>query len=382
MGMNYILFILSVFMVSVSFAQNSNDDIIVESVGRGSNEMEALMAAKRHAVEKGIGMVLLSQTEIENFLLKRDVVITKTLGAIRQYDILSRSVLSDHDYEIKIKAVVSRTILHEDLAAFHLLLETMEKPKVMVVIQESNVGNSEPRNQAAENAIIALLKKPYDFEMVDPSIVTSIKNSEQKMARLLGDDAVSAAATATIYGAEVIITGEAKSRIIEEASANLGGMKSVQAVVLLRAINCATGRIIATADAQASKVHISQNAAGVQAITAASEKGVKKLLDAIIEDWNKQLNNGVPLMVTVKNVQTFRIKNSVVHTLSSISGVVAVHERSWNGENSILHIDIQYKGNANGFCTKTDGYKMVSGGGSFGVTGQNGTRITLIVQAN
>lgn len=373
--------VLCVFFSATLFAQgDQTGDIVIEGLGRGSNEAEALMAAKRDAVEKGIGTVLLSQTEIENFMMKRDMIITKTMGAVKKYDVISKTKAPDGVHEIKIKAVISRTTMHNDLAAFHILLESMEKPKVMVIIKENNIGNKEPTNRAAETAIIKFLKSPYDFDIVDQSIVASIKTSEKKMASLAGD-AASAASIGTMHGAEVIITGNAVSRVAENISYNLGGMKSVQADVTLRAINCTTGRIIASGDAHGAKVHISPNTAGTMAINAASKKAAKNLLDAIIEDWNKQINNGVPLIVSIKGVSTFRAKNAVVQTLKSMPGVVTVHERGWNGQSQLLQADVQYKGNANGFCSKSDGFKMTSGGGSLAVTGQNGTRISMVVQA-
>ncbi len=365
---------------TLSGQSNQSGDIVIEGLGLGANEAEALMAAKRDAVEKGIGMVLLSQTEIENFMMKRDMVITKTMGSVKKYDVISKTKAPDGAYKIKIKAVISRTTMHSDLAAFHILLESMEKPKVMVIIKENNIGNEEPTNRAAESAIITFLKTPYDFEVVDPSVVASIRSSQKKMASLAGD-AASAASIGTMYGAEVVVTGNAVSRVAKNISYNLGGMKSVQADVTLRAINCTTGRIIASGDAHGAKVHISPNTAGTMALSSASKKAAKSLLDAVIEDWNKQINNGVPLIVSIKGVATFRDKKSTVQTLKSMPGVVSVHERGWNSETKLLQADVQYKGNANGFCSKCDGFKMTSGGGSLGVTGQNGTRISLVVQA-
>jgi hypothetical protein len=241
-----------------------NEDVVAEGNGLGSNESEALMAAKRDAVEKGIGMVLLSQTEIENFQLKRDMVVTKTIGSVKNYEVLSKSKTTDGLFEIKIRATLSRSTMRSDLASFQILLESMDKPKVMVVIKENNIGNTEPSNKAAENALIKTLKSPYDFELVDPSTVEQIKSSQQKMAELAGD-AAGAAAIGAASGAEVIITGDAISRVAEEISQNLGGMKSVQADVTLRAINCTNGRIIASGDGHGAKVHISPNTAGTMA---------------------------------------------------------------------------------------------------------------------
>ncbi len=361
------------------FAQQHSADIVAEGFGMGSNESEALMAAKRDAVEKGIGMVLLSRTEIENFQLKRDQVITKTMGAVKSYETISRQKSPDGLFELKIKAVLSRATMHEDLAAFHILLATMDKPKVMVIIKENNVGNEEPTNKAAETALIAFLTDPYDFDVVDPSVAASIRTSRQKMAQLTGDAAEAATIGAT-YGAEVLITGDAVGRVAEELSKNLGGMKSVQADVTLRAINCTTGRIIASGSGHGAKVHISPHTAGSQAIAQAANKAVKGLLDAIIRDWNQQINNGIPLMVHIKGVGSFRTKSSVIQTLEGIPGVAAVRERGWNAQSGILETDVQYKGNANGFCTKADSHKLRQGGGSILVTGLKGARIDLVLQ--
>jgi hypothetical protein len=367
------------FMASIIIAQEQQQDVIAEGVGLGANQSEALMNAKRDAVEKGIGMVLLSQTEIENFMLKRDQVITKTMGSVKSYDKLSETQTQDNLYEIKIKAVLSRVSMHEDLAAFHILLETMDKPRVMVIVEEKNCGDVNPDNKSAENAIIAFLKSPYDFELVDPSVVESIRGSQEKMAKLRGDDAAAAAIGAT-YGAEVIIKGGAEATVAEGMTQNLGGMKSVQADVALRAINCTSGRIIASGSGHGAKVHVSPTTAGVNAIKAASEKAVKSLLDAVIEDWNKQVNNGISLSVSVKGVTSFRDKNAVLQSLQAISGVAAVRERAWSGESGLLETDITYKGNSGGFCTKADGFKLSQGGGSFLVGGVTGTRVSLAVQ--
>lgn len=373
-------FTLLLLYSTAVFAVDQSGDLTVEGVGLGANEAEAIMAAKRNAVEKGIGMVLISQTEVENFMVKRDLIISKTLGAVKKYDILSKKKASDNILEIKISAVISKTVMHSDLAAFHILLESMDKPKVMVIIKENNIGNEEPTNMSAENAAIDFLKSPYDFEVVDLNVVKTIRSNQQKMALLAGD-AASAASIGTKAGAEVIITGTAVSRIAENLSYNLGGMKSVQADVTLRAINCATGRIIASGSGHAAKVHISPNTAGINAIKSASKKSIKSLLNKIIADWNKQINNGISLMVSIKGVPTFRIKKAAVQSLKQIPGIVSVNERGWNNQSGLLEADIQYKGNANGFCSKSDGFKLPSGG-SFAVTGQNGTRISLTVQAH
>ncbi len=371
--------VLSLFILG-TYVAAAEDDITAEGHGIGANKQEALMAAKRDAVEKGIGMVLLSQTEIENFMVKKDQIITKTIGSVKSYDVLSESKAADGSFEVKIRAVLSRTSMREDLAAFHILIESMDKPRVMVVVSENNVGNEEPTNSFAENAVIKFLRDPYEFDVVDPAVSADIKRSQQKMAALAGD-AKAAAAIGSQYGAEVMLVGTAVSRQAEGLSQNLGGMVSVQADVTLKAINCSSNRIIGTSSGHGAHVHISPNSAGNMAIEKGAKKAIKDLLDAIVKEWRNQLNNGITIRVTVENVDSFRLKNSIMHTLKSISNISAARERGWKAESRLLEIDIQYKGNVDGFCTRMDGYKLRDGGGSLSVTGVNGMAVSLNARA-
>jgi hypothetical protein len=369
---------LLVFGAGLVAAQDEN--ILAEGTGTGANPEEALISAKRNAIEKGIGTILLSQTEIENFQVKRDQIITKTLGSVKNYEKISEGKTTDGFFEVKIKAALSRSSISQDLAAFHILIESMDKPRTMVLIDENNVGTAEPNNSAAEAAILQFLKDPYEFELVDPKASAAIRSSEEKMAGIAGD-AAAAARLGSLNGAEVIITGSAVSREAKGMTQNLGGMVSVPADVTLRAINCTTGSIIGTAQAHAAMVHISANTAGTQAITKASQKAIKDLLDKIIKEWQNQQNNGMSLSLTINGVTTFRLKNDLIQTLTWVPNVSAVHERNWDMQSKLLMVDIQYKGNANGFCTRIDGFKLKSGAGSIAVSGINGLRVTLQVQA-
>jgi hypothetical protein len=372
----HVLPLIILLTASFVFAQ---DNLTADGTGLGANKDEALMAAKRDAVEKGIGMVLLSQSEIENFQLKRDIVITKTAGTVSAYTVLSETKTSDGLIEIKIRAQLSRTAMRQDLAAFHILIESMDKPRVMVIIEEDNNGTNQPTNQAAEGAVLKFLKDPYNFDLIDKSISLSIRNSRQKMAELAGD-ASAAAAIGLQNGAEVLITGNAISRIADGISQNLGGMVSAQADVTLRAINCTNGRIIGSESDHVAKVHISPQTAGTQAIGKAAEKAMGKLLDAIIKDWQNQLNNGSTISVTINQVKTFRQKNDAINALSGMPGVGSVRERSWDATSAQLQLDVVYKGNTSGFCSKVDGRKMNDAGGTLAVTGVNGQNVTLGAQ--
>lgn len=373
------LFFCLCFFAFAGFCYSQDDNITSEGSGLGANPDEALLSAKRDAIEKGIGIILLSQTEIDNFQVKRDQIITKTIGSVKSYEKISEGKAADGLFQVKIRAVLSKNAIRQDLAAFHILIESMDKPRVMVVIDENNVGADQPSNQTAETTILQFLKDPYQFDCVDPKMASSIRNSQKKMAELAGDNAAAAAIGAQ-SGAEMIVCGSAVSREATNLSQNLGGMVSVQADVTLKAINCATGSVVGSSQAHGARVHISAGAAGNMAIAQASQKAMEKLLDAIIKDWQNQQNNGVTMNIAVAGVHSFRLKNEIIQTFQGISNVSAVRERSWDGQSKILTVDVQYKGNANGFCTRIDGYKLKTGGASISVSNVQGLKISLIAQ--
>jgi hypothetical protein len=374
----HMVFFLCVFCLS-GYCFSQDDTITSEGAGEGANAEEALLAAKRDAIEKGIGIILLSQTEIENFQVKRDQLITKTIGSVRSYEKLSEGKAPDGLFQVKIRAMLSKSSMRQDLAAFHILIESMNKPRTMVVIDENNIGADEPSNQTAESTILQFLKDPYQFDCVDPKTSASIRQSQKKMAELAGDN-TAAAAIGSQNGAEMLICGTAVSREAKNLSQNLGGMVSVQADVTLKAINCATGAVVGSAQAHGARVHISANTAGNQAIAQASQKAMEKLLDAIIKDWQNQQNNGVTMNITVTGVYSFRLKNDLIQTFQAVPNVSAVRERSWDGQSKVLTVEVQYKGNANGFCSRIDGYKLRSGGTSLTVSNVQGLKISLIAQ--
>jgi len=100
-----VLFALFLPSLTLAAAQPTGDKTIVAE-GYGSSSQDALLQAKRSAVEEGIGVVLSSETEVENFMLKKDTVITQSFGAVRSYNVLKEEQKGSTWY-LKISAVVS-----------------------------------------------------------------------------------------------------------------------------------------------------------------------------------------------------------------------------------------------------------------------------------
>lgn len=351
---------------------------IVEGYGLSSTEPDALTQAKRDAVEKGIGVMLTSETETKNFMINKDVVITKTIGSVKKYDVLSKGKTPDGLFEIKIKAEVSEASIKADLAALKILLESMDKPRVMVLVQEYRKGVTNPTYNAASTSILDFLTQK-EFNIVDPAQVAAMMGKDDDyIAKAASGDDVAAAKLGRDNGAEVILVGKATGSVGPD-NPMLGGMKSGQADVSIKVINCQNGKIVAAKSAHGAKPHIAEETAMGNALTQAGSKVMdKEIFEKIVAHWQDMVNNGQELKVTVLGVDNFAKLKDVKANLQGRGGsFVKVVQRNWTQGTGTLDLDILYKGSSESFAEALDGQKT-AGGLSFGV--QDFTSGTVKVQ--
>ncbi|MCP4368635.1 MAG: hypothetical protein GY797_11075 [Deltaproteobacteria bacterium] len=351
-------------------AETPNGDIIIESDGFGISKEDALLKAKREAVEIGIGTILYSQTEIKNFELQKDVILTKTVGSVKKYDILQQEKKQDNTFHVKIQAVVSLANIKADLAALKILLESMDKPRMMVVIREENSRNS-------ENAIIDYLTEK-GIELVDPSVVAALMNKNDRLIKSAAEGDPSAAAKiGTSNGAEYILVGKVTKSTGDNALLKESGLVSGQAGITAKVVNCSNGKIIASKSTNSAAAHISEKTAR----DLAAEKVGKKLMDqelfeAIVTSFQDMVNNGMPLDVTIKQVSNFKTQKALRQTLGNLSGVVSVTKRSFG--NSRLKLTILFKGNADSFSEAVDGRSIQ--GKKLSVIDITGSRVIVLLK--
>ncbi|MCP4369181.1 MAG: hypothetical protein GY797_13865, partial [Deltaproteobacteria bacterium] len=351
-------------------AETPDGDIIVESDGFGISKKDALLKAKREAVEIGIGTILYSQTEIKNFELMKDVILTRTVGSVKKYDILQQQKKPDNTFHVKIQAVVSLASIKADLAALKILLESMDKPRIMVVIREKNGKN-------AESAIIDYLTKK-GFVLVDPATVAALmKKNDQLIRRAAEGDPAAAAKIGVSNGAEYILVGKVTKSLGSNALLKESGLVSGQAGITAKAINCSNGKIIASKSTRSAAAHISEKTAR----DLAAEKAGKKLMDeeffeVIISSFQDAINNGIPLDVTITQVDNFKTQKAIRHILGNISDVVSVIKRSFG--KGRLKLTVLYKGNADSFSEAVDGRSIQ--GKKLSVIDITGSRVIVLLK--
>jgi hypothetical protein len=342
--------VVTFLLVAPVFATGSEENISVEVDGYGISKNDALLQAKREAVSSGIGTFLISETEVKNFILQKDMILTRTIGAVKSYKILAESQDGD-TFHVKISAVVSMASIKQDLVALKILLESMDKPRMMVLISEEN-GNS------AETAILDFLNEK-EFELVDAAAVAALMDKDEALIRKATEgDPVAAARLGAANGAEFVIVG----KVVKSSAKNelLGdvGMVSGQANITAKVINCSNARIIASKSARGAAAHISVEAA----LEKASGKAARKLMDnklfeKIISSFQDIVNNGMTLEVTVTNVPDYKTQKAVQNLIKGLE-VSSVSKRGFGSGK--LKLSVVFRGNTDAFADIIDG-KTVMG---------------------
>ncbi|MFC1856594.1 hypothetical protein ACFL9U_01040 [Thermodesulfobacteriota bacterium] len=344
------LFSLLIFFSVVVNAGSLEGDIPITGEGYGLTKNAALLAAKRAAVEKGIGTIIISETEVRNFEIQKDVILTKTKGAVRRYEILTEEKQSDGVHYVKIKATVSLDNIQADLAALKILLESMDKPRMMVVIEETG-------GDLGETTILDYLRTK-DFVLVDAAAVAALmQGPEDLIRRATAGDPVAAAQIGAANGAEYIIVGNVSKSFGDSEVLQGTGMKSGQAVITAKVVSCSNARIIASKSSQGAAAHISGGVAQAQATKIAAQKLMDRdLFEEIVSSFQDMMNNGITLDVAVQNVPNYRVQKQIQEMLAGIENVVTVHKRGFTAGR--LMISVQYKGNPDSFGEAVDGQRI------------------------
>jgi len=329
---------------------------VIEAVGTGTifagdvagARDRAIDDALRQAVEQALGTYIESETKVQNYQVVDDNILSWTRGYVRNYTILSDYKKTPELYEVRLKAEVEVGELQRDAEAVKNLIEQMGNPRVMVIIDEQNIGDPtghfrwfDVNMTAAETAIMQKFMDS-DFPVVDPSTVRENIKREQVMAALQGDDKA-AAAIGHSFGAEIVITGKAVATVA--SGFNMAGMKSCQANLTARVVETDVGRVLATASEHAAYPHIDEVTGGTMAIQKAASKLAENLIAKIVAKWRDKYYNLGEVKIVLGGVESMAQLSDFVNTAKFyLRGVKNIYQRNYGG--GAAELDVKISGNA------------------------------------
>ena len=336
---------------------------------------KAIADAQRKAVEQAVGVLMSSESLVENYELVSDRILTQSAGYIASYEIADERRDGD-DYRVKIRAVIGMGNLQNDVQAIQHVIAQKGNPRMMFLVSEEIVGLKTAGVGSADmsQAEVILQQAFLDagFEVIDAATVAQNVNAE--MARnAIGGDTASAAAICQRFGADVVI--------LTKASASSSGkilnsdMLSFQAVVTAKAVRADTAAVIASVTEQGKHAHIDGLAGGAAAIEKASRTLTAALIPKILEQWRKDVQTATTVQLVISNVSFAQLKTVKEILNTQIRGVKAVNQRGFQQKTALIDVEIQSTTEA-----LADELTAKSFDGlTFEITGMSGNKIELAI---
>ena len=357
----FLIITLLLFLSSSAFAEEAQT-VTADGFGAvidGNKAIardNAVKDAQRKAVEQAVGAMISSETAVQNFQLLSDKIFSQSQGYIKSYKIVSEGAQEGTLYRVSIQATVATDGLKNDLGALGLLMQKVEKPSVLFMIAEQNIGQefyifwwygkSEYKGQSFEMAASeTALKEEFlakGFNVVDSSVATGkidVSNA-YKIADLTDSGAISIGKQ---LGAEVVVKGKA----IAKEGPRTGGSNvgTYLADITVSALRVDNGGVLASTRGHGVSRNISQITGGTEALERAAKEASEKMIEQITKKWTAETSGGGLVQLKVRDIGEYsnfvKFKDMVQ---GQVRGVQAVYQRSLEGGTAVL--DVEMKGTA------------------------------------
>jgi hypothetical protein len=308
----------------------------------------AIEDAQKRAVEQAIGILIDSQTQVENYQLISDKILSQTKGYIKRYSVAGESVDSGL-LRVNINAEVSLGKLTDDLSGIGILLGQMHKPRTMIMIAEQNIGHewyawwwgygSHREHEQTEMGVVentfmdAFTQKGFEFidhaaaaKEITVTPAYKVQDLSAQQAKILGNQA----------DAEVVIVGKALAKLYGDIG---GGMKSVQADLSVKAIRTDTGQVIAAATTHAAAVHITPETAGIDALKKASQSAADQMMEKILAVYSKEVGGTKSVNITIVGLDKTQFVKFKDVLKNQVRGIKDLHERSFANNTAKISVD-------------------------------------------
>ena len=355
----FALLLLSLFLVTTPVLAQESKTVTAEGVAvvQGNNmdiaRDAAIQDAQTRAVEQAIGTLIDSQTQVENYQVISDKILSQIKGYIKKYNIV-RENKEDNLLRVTITAEVSLGQLSDDLSAIGMLLGQMHKPRTMILVAEQNIGQEwhawwwwSPGTVHASQSDMGIIDNTLmdkfnekGFEMIDQQAASqdikvtqayNVQDLSVQQVKTLGSQA----------HAEVVITGKGVAKLYGNVG---GGLKSVQADLSLRAVRTDTGQVLATATTHAAAVHISEITAGNDALKKAATEAADQLTTKILAQYSKEAGGTRSINITVNGLNKTQFVKFKDVLRNQVRGIKAVNERSF--QNGVAKMSVDSKSSA------------------------------------
>jgi hypothetical protein len=320
--------------------------------------------AMRNCVQQVATTVVTAATETDQAQLLSDKVYSHSQGYIRKFDVLEEKQ-DGNVWTMKARCEVSEGKLDEDMMAFGIAYRREGMPRIMVMIAEQAINAHEATGwwqgggnaadlRVMENSFMDRMSKS-GFTFVDPEVLSGKIKLE-----VVGADpnAQQAREIGQLAKAEIVIVGRAIAKPLGTIALDNGTFYSAVANISARAVETATGRVLASAEftGKAGK-GFEQTTAGRNALSEGGRQLAGDLFAKIGKVWAGKQSGTRAVEVVVKGTDDFA-KVSAFQTaiVNGVRGVKGVELR--NMDDGKAELEVTITGTTAAFATNLSGRKL------------------------
>lgn len=282
---------------------------------------EAVIAARRSAIEKAFGVLVDAETIVKNSALFDSFVKNKTGGFVKSFEILSKKQTAGRVC-VEIEAWVLPRKLKERLN------DLVSNISVIVQIPETNCGRRS-RRAIVENMIIKKLVRS-NYKVLDARRSSAINRRDISIA-LEGRDKRAAARLRLKFLSNIIIGGEAATEI----SQRRGRIVSARAEVEARVVVAETGQVLEIFSAESKGFRRNCRGAGRNALRKAGKQAsddIVKALDEYIHRSEREVE------IHIRGIPNDTIFRKIGFLVKSERWVTMGNEPQYSRDNSVYFV--------------------------------------------
>ncbi|MDY0189433.1 MAG: hypothetical protein RBR22_01755 [Desulfuromonas sp.] len=265
---------------------------------------------------------------MENYILVQDKILTRVHGYVKSYKIISEQYSAD-ECTIVISAEVEEMALADDVVALAGLLPRMNYPSLAISLKEQSLTAESGKvdvNLAAARQTMMKVLQAKGFNLVDLDALNAERQRQMGLQAASGD-ALKQAQEAASNQAQLLISGMAVVQDNGAAPYN-ARLHAYGATISADIHESATGRILASANAQATAPQYSFALGSQQALSKAAEDLANHLSDQVVQVWLDSCYNEHKVNMVIEDV-SFSDLNTVQAALNRLDGVANVQQKSF-----------------------------------------------------
>jgi hypothetical protein len=284
---------------------------------------EALIDARRRALEQVAGVRVDAETITRNQMLFDQIVRTQARGLIQAERVLEEGATGDGRFRARIEAWVKGVEAQDRIDSL------VSEVSMIVVVTEENLGKRQAQ-PVVENDIISELRAA-GYDVRDAAQLQRVLGRDQRAALERGD-AAAAREVGLKFLANLLVVGEAST----QPSQNNSGIISAYARVTARIIEAETGRIVGNVSLRAVRGFArSVEIAGENALAEAGKPTAEQLRGALDGYFKKKERRIEVRLRGVPSLDEYRRAKMLLEKQRWVGGV---DEGGYAADQSLIYV--------------------------------------------